>query len=787
MLSLIAVFVTNTSLAQHPDNLDSAQILIQGTVIDSITNKPLAYVTIVLQDVTTKQVEKHILSTETGDFEVTGLAVKPYLLTLSFVGYKTKTITLRSFTNSILNLGKLYLSPTSTQLKEVQVTAPRQMLEQDADKITYNVDADPEQYSLNSLEMLRKVPRISVDADDNLLLNGKDNYQVLVNGQKSSLISGNLRDVFKNLPASSVKKIEISTAPSSRYEAEGIGGIINIITHKKSISGYNGSLNLSASTPKGYNVGGNISASIGKFGASGSYRNSYSQNPETNSNLVRNDFVNKTLLEQTTESNNTNRTQYLNSELTYQLNAQHSLTANYGRNQNSNTTNYLQKATQFDKESALTEAYNTINSGDNDGKGYDASINYQFSSSKNEQQLLSIALNMVDNTDNSTDSYTLQPILNYIEKESITSNSDDRREYAVQADYVQPLGKQTLELGIKSVFEQNNSNYLYQNKDPETGSFILDTTLRNNFGYKQDIHAAYISLNLKYKNWGLRSGLRAEETRLTADFTSSDTKAKQAYQNFFPGFILSRTFKAGSGLKLSYNQRIQRPNLYFLNPSVDNTDPLNIFFGNPDLRPATSHAFQLDFDTFFGNSFLNASVSHSFTHNDIQEFTVIGSDSVARTTYANIGRSQNSTLSLSGHTILFKKLTVSINSGANYVKHFGHSESIAQNSQGFMYYTQANAVYRHKTLRVSGNLSYNSPNVLLQGKTGGSMWSSLSFSKDFLKNNKVNISLLIKSPLQAKRKYTNEMRNTAFSQTRESQVTIRQVSLSFNYRFGKLN
>ncbi|MBB6612740.1 TonB-dependent receptor [Pontibacter sp. Tf4] len=760
---------------------------IKGTVTDSTTSAPLAYVTIVVLDKEEKQTIKHVLSSESGTFKLTGLAPKAYQLILSYVGYKTKTINISDLSSPTLDLGKVQLSPVATLLEEVQVTTQRPLLEQGADKLIYNVENDPEQYTLNTLDMLRKVPYITTDADDNLLLNGKGNYQVLVNGKRSALITGNPRDVLMSLPASSIKKIEVITVPSARYEAEGIGGIINIITHKKSISGYNGTLNLAGNSPGGYHAGGTLSATMGKFGVSGSYRHSYATSPGSSSNLLRNDLIRQMRLEQTTESNNSSRSQHVTSELSYQPDNRHSFTANYSYNSNGSTNNFKQQALQFNEADVLTEAYTNITTTESAGTGQDASLQYQFSPKENEEQLLSVSVNLTDNANNGNGNYRLQPILNYTGSENSTLNLYHARNHTLQADYVQPLGRQTLELGIRSDQEKNSSDYEYRTKDPETGIFKPDTALSNNFGYKQTINAAYASVNLKHKNWGLRSGIRVEDTRLNAAFVSSGTSARQRYQNIFPSITLSRAFKKGNTLKFSYNQRIERPGLYYLDPFVDKSDPLNIFFGNPELKPATSHTLQFDFDSFFGSSFVNASLSHSFTNNTIQEFTVLGSDSVARTTFGNIGKSRNYSFTLSGNTTLFRKLNISLNSGASYLVFNSRQEGNLQNSEGFSYYVQGNTNYRFgKNWRASGNLGYSSPNILLQGRSGGYTWSSLSVNKDFLKNNKASISLAVRSPFQEKRRATTELTNPAFYQRRETDTRIRQFSLSLTYRFGKL-
>ncbi|MER2998882.1 TonB-dependent receptor domain-containing protein [Pontibacter populi] len=780
-IAFLCYFIVSIAHAQ------TSPVKIKGTVVDSTDQAALSYVTIVVQEKRTNQVIKHTLTSDKGTFEITGLAYKEYQLILSYVGYKTKTIDLPAFTSSTINLGVIQLTSTVTLLDEVQVIIQKPLVEHDADKITYNVELDPESATLNALDLLRKVPLLTVDADDNLQLNGNNSYQVLVNGKRSSLFTGNLRDVLKGLPASAIKKVEVVTNPPARYEAAGVGGIINIVTHRKSISGYNGAVNLGVNTPKGYSAGSHITASAGKLNFSARASTGTNTSPGTRSFFFREDLTRQNKLEQTGESNTKNRSQSGGTELSYDLGPHDNITASYSLSSITGNNKYKQLVEQLNTAGKQTEAYRNLNSSKNEGSGYDLSLSYQHTSRKNEQQLLSLLFNLANNQNNSTTDFTLQPIYNYTGRESKTAYNDRSREYALQADYIQPLGKQTLEFGVKSVLEENSSDYFYKTRNPETGEFILNADQSNDFDYNQDVHAAYISLNLKKGKWGLRSGVRAEQTILDARFRSSGTEVDQNYLSLFPNIMLSFMLKGYSSIKFSYTQRIDRPGLYYLDPYVDLTDPLNISYGNPDLHPATNHTMQAGFDTFFKGTSINANVFHSFTNNSIEQLTTLGTDSVARTTFDNAGQNRNYGLTLSANTTLFKKLNLNLNTGTNYITFTSQLEGKPQTNNGFTYYGHGNVSFRfNKSWRAGGNVGYNSPNILLQGKTGGNTWSSLSVNKDFLKDNKASMSLAVRSPFRKTRRTSTEITNATFYQRRESYTEMRQFSLSFNYRFGKL-
>ncbi|MBC5993250.1 TonB-dependent receptor domain-containing protein [Pontibacter cellulosilyticus] len=762
-----------------------AFLSIKGTIVDSVSQKTLSYVTVII--VERSQVVRTTLSYDDGTFTLSELPNLQYQLTISYLGYKTKTLTLPSSTSPTVDLGTIILTPTATELDEVQITTLRPLIEQSFDRTIYNVDADPEANSLSTLDMLRKVPYLTIDAEDNLQLKGSNSYQILVNGKRSALFAGNPSEIFKTLPANSIKKVEVITNPSARYEASGIGGIINIVTHKKSISGYNGSINLTGDSPEGYTAGSFLSATAGKFSFSGRYNYRHSESPPNSSSFYRNDFINNSKLKQTSIRTSKSSSQNLGSEISYQLSPQDIITANYSQYSSNNTSNFTQLAKQTNAIGALTQSFQNLNYGKSESTGQDVSLDYEHSFKKSDQQLLSFSFNSTTSNSSNNSDLTIKPIVNYTGRVSVATNENNTKERIIQVDYVHPIGKQSLEVGARSMFEKSTSNYFFKTRDEETGYFLPDPSMSNSFSYNQDVHAAYISFNLTTGKWGLITGGRIERTKLDANFRSSGTSVSKSYLSLFPNVTLSRALKENSRINLSYSQRIDRPGLYSLDPYVDQTDPLNISFGNPDLDPATSHAFQAEYSTYYKATSFNLNATHTFTNNSIEQLTILGKDSVARNTFGNIGQNRNYGLTLNGNTTLFKRLSLNLNAGANYVSYTSTLEGEPQTNEGFTYNLRGAANVRFgKGWRISGNLSYNSPNIILQGSSSGYSWSSLSINKQFLKNEKASIAFNVRSPFIKERRNLHETINPSFYQLRESFTVIRQFSLAFSYRFGKL-
>lgn len=783
LLCLFSYFIA-AGQTTTPDNLTTRTI--KGIVVDSTSASALSQVTIIVQEYGNSQAVKTTLSKENGSFTIRGLQTGEYQLVLTCVGYKAKTIELPASSSSTINFGKIALMAITTQLSEVLVATEKPLLEQNADKIIYNVEADPESKTITTLDLLRKIPLLSLDGDDNLYVNGSSSYRVLVNGRTTSLFVHNPTEVFRIMPASGIKAIEVITTPPSRYEAEGQGGIINLIMHRKSIGGYNGSVNLQISSPKGYNLGSYLTIKKGKFGLSLNTGNSHTDHPASRRTYYREDKLRQNRLEQEGESKSESTLRYWSGELTYEPNPLNLITVSYNNSNSKGISNFTQQAGLRSSSDELKEAYKRLNTGENQQQGYDFGLDYQHSFKRSAEQLLTVSYKLSGSFSANATDFQLVPLLNYRGALSTTKNNEDFKEYTTQADYVHAIKKHTLELGVKSILRQSNSDYAYRTRDTLTGAFVLDPAFSNSFDYRQEIYAAYTSLNLKMGRWTLRAGGRLEQTKVDAHFKSSGTLAVQDYVNLVPNITLSGKFKTTT-LRLSYTQRLERPGLYYLDPYIDRTDPRNIYYGNPGLAPATTHVFGIAYNKLVKRTTINASVSHYFTNNSIVQFTTLGIDSVARTTFGNIGESQSTGFSLSVNTTVFKKLYLNLNGSTYYLQFTSTIDGKLRDNDGYTYNGYASAAYRiNKSWRLSGNLSYYSPGIFLQGKTAGNTRHSATVNKTFLKDGKAALTFTANNPFQKHRHSLSEVNEPSFHLVQESYSVIRQFRLSFSYRFGKL-
>ncbi|WP_299757841.1 outer membrane beta-barrel protein [uncultured Pontibacter sp.] len=785
LLLALCLMLCSFSRAQSPANGT-----IKGIVVDSANQAPLSYVTVAVSLTDKDEAIKTTFTQADGSFEVNGLPLAAYKIILTYVGYKPFSVEVPALeTGKPANLGRLSIASSAKQLQEVEVTAEKMLISQDIDKISYNVEFDPESKTLTALDMLRKVPMLSLDSDENIQLNGSSNYRVLVNGKNSTLFARNPKDVFRSMPANTIKRIEVITDPPAKYDAEGIGGIINVITHNEPSNGYNGSVHLTQASPEARFASANIKAKVGKFGISAYGGVNRFTNPTFNSSFERLDKLTGTQLLQLSSGNSKNQFSYIDSEMSYELDTLNLLSAKFSINGSDWEQLGLQTVEQLNAAGNRTQAFHRNQNTLGLWGGIEAGLDYQHTFKRDKNQLLTLSYKIGDNTNRDETDLAFTEILNYAgPQDTRTQNEGSSVEQTVQVDYVHPIKKHTLEVGAKTILRDNGSDYFYRNFNAETNTFEDVPELSNEFDYNQDIYAAYTSVSLRYDKWGIRTGTRLEKTIVDADFKSSRSVAEQNYLNLIPSLTLTRTLKNMASLKISYTQRIERPSLWYLNPYVDRQNEKAISFGNPELKAATSHVFSLGHSMFKNSNSLNSTLTHTFTNNAIQNYTTYNpADSVSTTTYGNIGQNSTTTLSLNGNSTLFEKLTLSVNGSLSYSQLSGNIAGKNLENSGVSGYMYSYASYRfEKNWRASINAGYYAPRVLLQGRSNGQFWNSFSVSKDFLKHEKASISLSVQSPFEKYFTGYSDLSGQNFDQRTEFRYQRRRINIGFTYKFGKL-
>lgn len=791
LLALFFISLSGLAIAQSGPQ---PAITVQGIVLDSLNNKPMGYVTVALQNSITHAAVKSGLTKDDGSFSLKTPTGNTYEAVFIFVGYRTKTIPVPANGESA-NVGKVSLSASSSQLKEVSVTAARPLMKQEVDRISYDIQADPDSKALSVLDMMRKVPLLTVDGNDNIQLKGSGNYKILINGKESALVAKNPSDILKSMPATNIEKIEVITTPPAKYDAEGLSGIINIITKKNADQGYNIGFNsrFNSVFGAGYNINGTVKQ--GKFGAS--FFGGFGSNGDLTTSFGNSENISngQTMITQTGNNRQKGNFHYGGTEMSFEIDTLNLLTASvdlFGNDQH-------QYSTQFSNTDTLgvpEQRYTLQNTNHGTFTGFDASINYQLGFKKSRDELLTLSYKYSYSPNNQFNDNVLSdrfsyPLQSYPDYRQYNDAGD--RDHTVQLDYANPLSKAlSIEAGAKAILRSNYSNYHVDDLNTTTQQYATNDSLTNNFNYHQNILSIYNSYQLKLDKWTGKAGLRLEHTGINADFTSAGVSTAPSYNNLIPSVSIQRSFKKSS-LNFGFTQRIQRPGIFQLNPFVDRSNPSFINTGNPGLRPELDNTFELTYSNFAKNA-INVGLSYAFSNNSIQNVSSLHSElindtlkTVTYTTFENLGT--NKTLGLNVHTNMnfTKQFTMGLNGQVNHVWLSGTSNDQMYHNDGFTGNAFGNLRYKFDSgFALSFNAGFFSGNVNLQGSSSPFVFNQYLISQDFLKK-RLTIVLVANNPYKKYNTFKSTVNAGNFYQESTNQNYYRSLAFRINFRFGKLN
>jgi ferric enterobactin receptor len=783
LLSVFTLVITGVFAQGQP-----GVFTVSGTIADSVSQKPLDLLSVnLMKDPTT--VVKVTYSRVDGTFSFARVARGNYQLVIMGIGYRTKRVDVNLSDSLQTNVvrASIYIAPDIVGLKEVKVTALKPVVIQEVDRLVYDLQADPESKTYSALEMMRKVPLLSLDADNNLYMKGNSDFKILINGKPSSMMERSYRDVLRSMPASSIDRIEVITSPPAKYDAEGLAGIINIITNKKIDNGYNGSLNVSERFPVGGpGIGGTVTAKLGKLGISGFGGASIYHNPETRNTIDRATYgLDPTHLNQQGFNKSDNRNGYIGLEMSYELDSLNLISMQLNSN-GSNSSGRATQNTSLTDNTEMIQGFRLRNLNEGNGNGLDAAFNYQKGFRADKNRLLTLSYRRFSYNNYQTADLHVSERVNYNQPDYQQPNDQHFSEQTFQVDYVHPWKKLRVEAGLKGILRNNSSDFQYLIVDGNTGQYVMQQTGSNRFRNTQNVFGAYNSYQYNFKKWGVKAGFRIEETVIDADFISTESTVKRTYFNVIPSMSVNRKLKNNQGINMAYTQRIQRPGIYQLNPFVDRSNPNFERTGNPDLRPALVNDIQFGY-TRPAKATLNVGLGFNYFRDLFFPVSVYDSTTnVTRTSFGNTGTAKLPMAYVNFNYPITKKWNLSLNSRAAYGMVQGIVNGIKIKNQGLMYHLFLSTGYKfEKEWRLNANINLSGPNLQFQGTSNITFNTSLSVSKDLIKD-KFSFSAGVNNPFTKFRKNHNYTFGPDFDQDNRRWDYFRTFNFSMNYKFGKL-
>ena len=620
---LLFLLLANKSFSQEKN--DSNNIKIYGKVIDATSNIPLEYATIVLKNSITNKLSGGITGID-GKFNVETLK-GTYEISIEFISFKSKKFPKQTITKD-LNLGTIKLSEDTSSLDEIVVVAEKTTVDIRLDKKVFNIGKDLSIRGGNASDVLGNVPSVQVDVEGNVSLRGNENVTILIDGRPSALVGINGADALRQIPAEAIEKVEVITSPSSRYDAEGTAGILNIILRKNKLKGFNGSLQLDLGYPERVGTAFNANWRTEKWNFFTNTGFRYNATP--GNSLYESDYLSATAqnarVVEKRKFDRLGRSLFTSFGTEYYINENSSIIGNIvfnGGNDDDVNSNIIDR---FDINGNINEATFRTESESEDEKRIQYTLDYINNFNDTGKKLtinLQYSTETEDKLNNITEINTQTNLLNDLEQ--VIEDQDENRAL-LQVDYVHSVGENIqYEAGYRGNYRDiYNKFYLTERQDFPNGPLVPDAGLNNSFNYEEFVNALYFQYGRKFNKISLLAGLRYEYTSIEIEQQTTTTKDERSYGILFPTINLVYEIKDGENITLGYNRRIRRPRGRSLNPFPSRSSESNIYSGNLDLNPVITDALDLGYLKRWSKFTLSTSVYYNRSKNNwerIQEDT----------------------------------------------------------------------------------------------------------------------------------------------------------------------
>ncbi len=760
-----------------------AQTTVKGMLIDETLgeSEPFATVRVFKAGKSEKPVAM-FLTDENGQFSQEVKGKGKFDIVFSSVGKEDLKKSVELEGKGTLNLDTLYIKENATMLKGVEIVAQKPLVKMEVDKMSYNVADDEDSKSYTVLDMLRKVPMVTVDGQDNITVNGSSSFKVYVDGMPSVMFSSNPSMVFKSMPATAVKSIEVVTNPGAKYDAEGAAGVLNIVMNKQnpqaaqSLNGYNGTVRASAGTKQ---LGGSvfINGQQGKFSYSANVMTSYNKPGNTKTETEQ---IQANGNSQLMTSDNDLKTPFTMGSLSlgYQIDSVSTLNLTAQVNSMSIKTT----GTSMTTINGLNNfSYGSTTDMKNSRTSFNGSLDYQRFFNQDHTKSLALTYQLDYNP-------TKTKMTNLFNTQSMTMDLTDRysdnknntTSHTFQLDYTTPLATgHTLSLGGKLQLHDATADSKYYLKG------IYDPSSSSEYEYKNSILAGYGEYAGNFNKFGVKAGLRYEYTWQNVEYhLGNGEDFKKDYGTLVPSASLQYTISQGSNLGLTYNMRISRPGISYLNPYVDKSNPIALTYGNPELDVEKSHNISLVYNLFTPKLMVNLNLHHNFVDNAISQYSFYDSDNLLNTTYGNIVQRHQTGLNGYVNYLVTKNTRLFFNGSLNYLDL--KSDALEQNNSGWTFNAMVGLQQTLPwDLKLSAFAITSTKNYTLQGWSGGFNLLTASLSKSLLKD-KLNLSVSAMMGLNSggKLNIESDTKGKDFTTHTNVRVPISGVTFTVSYTFG---
>ena len=769
---------------------EAKKIKITGNIIEKVSKQVLEYATITFINNKNPKVIFGGITNAKGEFDI---EINPgsYDVKIEFISFKSNELKQQLFKDNT-NLGQIALIEDANQLNEVVIRSEKTTVEIKLDKKVYNVGSDLMVKGGTVSDVLDNIPSVSVDSDGAVSLRGNSNVRILIDGRPSNAI--NISEALRLIPADAIDKVEVVTNPSARYDSEGGGGLLNIILKRGKNKGLNGTVIGSVGNPENYGLSGNINYKSEKFNVFTTTGYNYRTNPGKfifNTQYLNADGSTRNFIDERRKneriSNGYNSNfgidLYVNKSTTWS----NSMNIRNNNGENPETVSF----TNYDVNHIYTGTNYRNNNQSNESKSAEYNTNFT-KKFKRDGHKFTIDGSFASDLDKD---YTLITS-SILEK---TSNEQKQNRNLIQSDYVLPFGKASqFEFGYKGDFNKLLTDYKV-GTIATNGTYTPNTQYTNILDYRENINALYTQFGTKINKFSFLFGMRWEDSKIIINQIVTDEYSTKKYNNFFPSAFFTYEISDESSASISYSKRISRPRGRYLNPFSSYASNINIFKGNPNINPSITNTIDFgylkrwDKLTFNTSMYLNKT-SDSFQFIRRESGAFVNGTPVILSTPINLATEYRYGFEFTLNYSPYKWWK--LNSNFNFFQNETQGDYTYTNSQNVVvvqnFDNTSNSWFTRLTSKISlpykidwqSNVTYNGPQNNAQGKSLGVYGANLGFSKDLLKD-KATLSLNVQDVFNSRKRMNNTFIPNVLKSYTEMQRSMRQITLSFTYRFNK--
>lgn len=773
LLLWIIGFMTNSVFAQN------SKIIVQGIIVEKNSQQPVEFATVMVTDKSTNT----IISGTTTDLD--GRFIIPVNATdlqveISFIGFLTQTISDISIEKGKADLGTISIVEDSETLDEVVVRAEKSSTEFKLDKRVFNVGKDLSSTGASALEILNNVPSVNVDIEGVISLRGSSGVQILING-KPSILANDEGSALGSITAEMIDKIEVITNPSAKYEAEGTSGIINIVIKKEERKGINGSISVNTGIPHNHSIGLSLNRRTEKFNLFSQLGVGYRELPR-DGKTINQDLVNNTSIISDGQSyrNETFYNFVLGTDYHINKNNVITLSGNFAyeiEDQPSNTTFSMTDATG----ATVAEWYREeTTEATNPKYQYELQYKRDFEDHK-EHDLLFSALGNFFGKDQTSEFQDTNIIGDEGGSNQQTRTDFSEAKYTFKLDYTKPFSeKWTLETGAQYLI--NNVQNDYAVADLVGEEWVQNDGFTNIFEYNQNVLGIYGTGAYEDEKWGVKLGLRVENTDLQTLLVDTDESNNQNFTNLFPSAHTSYKISESFSMQAGYSRRIFRPRMWDLNPFFNIRNNFNIRTGNPDLLPEFTDSYEISSIYIFDKTSFNIGIYHRYTTDVIERISSFDNN-IVTTTPENIGTNKSTGFEMNGKYTANKWLTFTGDFNYNYFNRQGSLEGVSFDFQSDQWSSKVTAKLKLPAdidFEVTGQ--YQSKYETVQGTTSDNLFADLGLRKKILKG-KAIVNISVRDVFASRIRETEVFQDDNYSYSWSQRG--RFITLGLSYGFGK--